>query len=123
MIILLTDQEPLIFPNEAEALDYVEATDVKNGEYEAFDEDGQRLNIQVEYVPRKRKLFGLGLPIPHVTISRREANPEGEMVCREDEREYLTRRLRTFISEHGTEKVTASTPLATLIKICDDMGY
>lgn len=110
MVILVTAEEPLFFQSEEEAINWIEAPDVEDGLYEAFDEYGHRLDLGVDY--REPAARSWWRRVPHVSLTLPvDVDPE----ALQRDREYLMSRLEEFIALHGSAERGVYSGLRELI--------
>ncbi len=91
------------YSSVAEAEDHLEAIDVRNGEYEAFDAEGRLLHLTVE---KRNGFWSLGGEVVRITPAETEPNHVGD----------LYKKLSAFLKATNVPILGPPVPLSELVE-------
>src|SRR5690606_19360688 len=104
-IIVSENGDILVFPTVGEACAYLEPIDVKNGEYIAYDSDGQLLELKVS-LEKTKNIFGINSQKERVSINSTLT----------EDKEGLIARLENFLVSVSKSEIDNGSSLPDLIR-------
>lgn len=104
-IIVSENGDILIFPTVEEACAYLEPIDVRNGEYIAYDSDGQLLELKVS-LEKTKNIFGINFQKERVSINSTLT----------EDKEGLIARLENFLVSVSKSEIDNGSSLPDLIR-------